>query len=109
MSKIFQQMLPDLLCVDFKIQFPTCQIRVPLNQSASKRKMLDKMKQSLEILIKLKLMFTNYAELFNGSITEKVMWSFWSPQKNKSAQTFPHNVYAVLCGNIFFHFITVSA
>ena len=70
--------------------------------------MLDKMKQPLEILIKLKLMFTSYAELFNGSITEKIMRSFWSPQKQKSVQTFPHNVYAVSCGKIFFDFITVS-
>ena len=53
------------------------------------------MKQPLEILIKLKLMFTSYVELLNGSIMEKVMRSFWSPQKQKSAQTFPHNVYGV--------------
>ena len=66
------------------------------------------MKQLLEILIKLKLIFTSYAELFNGSITAKVMRSFWSPQKQKSAQTFPRNVYAVLCGKIFFGFITLS-
>ena len=30
--------------------------------------MLDKMKQPLEMLIKLKLMFTSYAELFNGKL-----------------------------------------
>ena len=66
------------------------------------------MKHPLEILIKLKLMFTSYAELFNGSVTEKFMQSFWSPQKKKSAQTFPHNVCAVLCREIFFHVMTVS-
>ena len=60
------------------------------NQHASKEKILDKMKQPLEILIKLKFMFMSYAKLFNGSIT------------------FPHNVYALLCGKIFLHFITVS-
>ena len=60
--------------------------------------MLDKMKQPLEILIKLKLMITSYAELFDDSIMEKVMGSFCSSQ-NKSAQTFPHNPYGVLCGN----------
>ena len=38
------------------------QIKVPL------KKMLDKMKQPLEMLIKLKLMFTSYAELFNGKL-----------------------------------------
>ena len=61
--------------------------------------MLDKMKQPLEILIKLKLMFTSYAELFDDSIMEKVMGSFCSSQNKKSAQTFPHNLYGVLCGN----------
>ena len=66
------------------------------------------MKQPLEILIKLKLMFTSYAELLNGSIMKKIMRSFRSPQKKKSAQTFPHNVYAVLCGKVFFNFITLS-
>ena len=52
-------------------------------------------------------MFRSYAELFNGSITEKVIQSFWS-QKQKLDQTFPHNVYAVLSGKKFFDFITVS-
>ena len=78
------------------------QIKMPL-----KEKCWIKMKQLLEILIKLKLMFTSHAELLNGSVMKKVMRSFRSPQKKKSAQTFPHNVYAVLCGKIFFHFITV--
>ena len=73
-----------------------------------KEKWWIKMKQPLEILIKLKLMFTSYAELLNCSVMKKVMPSFRSPQKKKSAQTFPHNVYAVLCGEMFFHFITVS-
>ena len=59
------------------------------------------MKQPLEILIKLKLIFASYAELFNGSVAEKVMQSFQFPQKKKSAQTFPHNIYAVLCGRYF--------
>ena len=66
------------------------------------------MKQPLEILIKLKLMLTSYTELFNGSITENIMRSFWCPQKKNPAQTFPHNIYPVLCGKIFIHFITVS-
>ena len=66
------------------------------------------MKQTLEILIKLKLMLTSYTELFNGSITENIMRSFWCPQKKNPAQTFPHNIYAVLCGKIFIHFIIVS-
>ena len=66
------------------------------------------MKQTLEILIKLKLMLTSYTELFNGSITENIMRSFWCPQKKNPAQTFPYNIYAVLCGKIFIHFITVS-
>ena len=39
---------------------------------------------------------------------EKSYAELWSPQKKKLAETFPHNVYAVLCGKIFFHFITVS-
>ena len=79
------------------------QIKMPL-----KEKYWIKMKQPLEILIKLKLMFTSYAELLNSSIMKKVMRSFRSPQKKKSAQTFLHNVYTVLYGKIFFHFITVS-
>ena len=75
--------------VDFEIQFPNRQIRIHAiyeyiilkdnyaqNQNASKRKMQDKMKQPIEILIKLKLMFTSYSELFNGSVTGKVMRSF---------------------------------
>ena len=70
--------------------------------------MLDRMRQPLEILTKLKLMVMSYAELFNGSITEKVMQSFWSPQKKMSALTFSLNVYAMLCRKIIFHFITVS-
>ena len=70
--------------------------------------MLDKMKQPLEILIKLKLMITSYAELFNDSVMEKVMQSFCSSLNKKSAQTFPYNLYAVLCGKTFFHFITLS-
>ena len=37
------------------------------NQSASERKMLNKMQQPIKLLIKLKLMFTSYAELFNDS------------------------------------------
>ena len=62
---------------------------VSLNQNASKRKMLDKMRQPFEILIKLKLMFMSYAELFNDSITKKVMRSFWSPQKKEVVSNFP--------------------
>ena len=61
------------------------QIKMPL-----KEKYWIKMKQPLEILIKLKLMFTSYAELLNSSIMKKVMRSFRSPQKKKSAQTFLH-------------------
>ena len=45
--------------------------------------MLDKKKHLLEILIKLKLMFTSYAELLKGSITEKVMRSFRSRYKKE--------------------------
>ena len=59
------------------------------------------MKQPLEILVKLKLMFNSYAGLSNGLITEKVMRSFWSPQKQKSAQTFPHNIYPVYVERYF--------
>ena len=58
------------------------QIKMPL-----KEKCWIKMKQPLEILIKLKLMFTSYVELLNGSIMKKVMRNFGSPQKMKSAQT----------------------
>ena len=78
------------------------QIKMPLKQ-----KCWIKMKQPSEIRIKLKLMFTSYAELLNGSIMKKVMRTFRSPQKEKLPQTFPHNFYSVLCGKIFFHFITV--
>ena len=66
-----------------------------------KEKCWIKTKQPLEILIKLKLMFTSFVELLNGSIMKKVMRNFGSPQKMKSAQTFPHNVYAVFCGRYF--------
>ena len=54
------------------------------NQHASKEKILDKMKQPLEILIKLKFMFMSYAKLFNGSIT------------------FPHNVMHCYAERYFF-------
>ena len=60
------------------------------------------MKHPLEILIKLKLMFTSYAELFNASIKEKVMRSFRSPQSKKSAQTFPHKFMQCYAERYFF-------
>ena len=59
------------------------QIKIPL-----KEKCWIKMKQLLEILIKVKLMFTSYAELLNGLIMKKVIRGFRSPQKKKLAQTF---------------------
>ena len=62
------------------------------------------MKQPLEILIKLKLVFTSYMELFNGSITERSYVDFLVSLKKKQLQTFLHNVYAVLCKKIFFSF-----
>ena len=79
------------------------QIKMPL-----KEKCWIKMKQLLEILIKRKLMFTSYAELLNGLIMKKVIRGFRSPQKKKLAQTFQHNVYAVLCRKVFFYFLTIS-
>ena len=79
------------------------QIKMP-----PKEKCWIKMKQPVEILIKLKLMFTSYAKLLNDSIMKKGMRSFRSLQKKKSVQTFSHNVYEVLCGKIFLNFITVS-
>ena len=62
------------------------------------------MKQPLEILMKLKLVFTSYTELFNGSITERSYADLLVSSKKKQVQTFPHKVYAVLCEKIFFSF-----
>ena len=72
--------------------------------------MLDKMKQLLEILIKLKFMVTSYVELFNGSMVNygKSCAEFLVFSKKVIGSNFPAYVYAVLCGNTFFHFITIS-
>ena len=59
------------------------QIKLPL-----KKKMLDKNEVTLTIVVKLKLMFTSYAELLNGSIMKKVMRSFWSPPKKEIRSNF---------------------
>ena len=51
--------------------------------------MLDKNEATLTTVVKLKLMFTSYAELLNGSIMKKVMRSFWSPPKKEIRSNFP--------------------
>ena len=114
--------------VYFKIKFPNCQRRThtrgifvyPIyeciilndnnasNQNGSKRKMLDKNEATLGNTDKTKTDVYELCEVIKWFNYEKVMPSFRSPEKKKSAQTFPHNVYAVLCGKIFFHFINVS-
>ena len=70
--------------------------------------MLDKNEATLRNTDKIKTDVYELCEVIKWFSFEKVMWSFLSPQKNKSAQTFPHNVYAVLYGKIFFHFINKS-
>ena len=51
--------------------------------------MLDEMRQSLEILIKLKLMFMNYAELFNGSFRENKLCGGFALLKKEVVSDFP--------------------
>ena len=66
------------------------------------------MKQPLEILIKLKLIFASYAELFNGSVAEKVMQSF-SFLKKRSRLKLSRITFMQCYAEDISQFITVSA
>ena len=80
------------------------------NQNASKRKMLDKNEATLRNnnKTKTKTSFYELCGVIKWFNYEKSYAEFSVSSKKEVGSNFLYNAYAVLCGKILFHFITVS-